>query len=40
MKSIIHFVVEFFDGFARAKAATHFTRMGRPDLARDIMLKD
>lgn len=28
------------DSFARAKAATHFSRMGRPDLAKRIMLRD
>jgi hypothetical protein len=28
------------DSMARAKAATAFVRMGRPDLAKEIMLKD
>lgn len=32
--------MDIFDGFARARAATYFTRIGRQDLAREIMLKD
>jgi len=40
MKSLVKFVMEVFDGVARARAATHFSRMGRHDLAKQIMLKD
>jgi hypothetical protein len=40
MKTIINYVYGVLDGFARARAATHFTRMGRHDLAKEIMLKD
>jgi len=40
MKSFLKAVASVFDSFARARAATHFTRMGRSDLAREIMLKN
>lgn len=40
MKTAFNYILSFIDGFGRARAATHFTRMGRPDLAREIMLKD
>jgi hypothetical protein len=40
MKSFTNYIMSIFDGFARARAATHFSRMGRHDLAKQIMLKD
>jgi hypothetical protein len=40
MKSIWNYIISVADGISRARAATHFTRMGRSDLAREIMLKD
>lgn len=32
--------LSIIDSLARARAATYFTRIGRPDLAKNIMLKD
>ena len=40
MKKIWNYLVDLSDGIARARAATYFSRMGRHDLARQIMLKD
>jgi hypothetical protein len=40
MKSIIKFFCDIAESMGRAKAATHFSRMGRNDLARQIMLRD
>ena len=40
MKSFINSLLAVFDGIARARAATQFSRMGRHDLAKQIMLKD
>ncbi len=40
MKSMLTSLMAVFDGFARARAATYFSRMGRHDLAKEIMLKD
>lgn len=40
MKSVINAVWAFLDSMARARAASTFTRMGRYDLAKQIMLKD
>ena len=40
MKKVWNFIADVFDGVARARAATHFSRMGRNDLARKILLKD
>lgn len=40
MKKLIKIFVSIAEGFGRARAATHFTRMGRPDLARQIMARD
>jgi hypothetical protein len=40
MKKIWNFLMEIADGIARARAATQFSRMGRHDLAKQIMIKD
>ncbi len=40
MKSIINYMFSIFDSFARARAASSFARMGRHDLAKEIMIKD
>jgi hypothetical protein len=40
MKKVWNYLMAVADGLARARAATHFSRMGRHDLARAIMLKD
>ena len=40
MKLFVKSLMGIFDGFARARAATYLSRMGRHDLAREIMLKD
>jgi hypothetical protein len=40
MKKVWNYLMAVADGLARARAATHFSRMGRQDLARAIMLKD
>lgn len=40
MKRIWNVVVDFADSIARARAASAFARMGRADLAREIMMKD
>jgi hypothetical protein len=40
MKSFVKSLFSVLDSFARARAATHFSRMGRHDLAREIMLKN
>jgi hypothetical protein len=40
MKSLVKYLCAFGESIGRAKAATHFARMGRHDLARQIMLKD
>jgi hypothetical protein len=40
MKSLVNRLTSIFDSIARARAATHLSRMGRHDLAREIMLKD
>ncbi len=40
MKTIWNYLIGMADGLARARAASQFTRMGRNDLAREIMLKD
>ncbi len=37
---IWNYLMGMADSFARARAASQFTRMGRSDLAREIMLKD
>lgn len=39
MKRIWKYMVDLADSLARARAATEFTRMGRPDLAKQIMMK-
>jgi hypothetical protein len=38
MKSIFKRILDILDSMSRARAATHFVRMGRPDLAKAIML--
>jgi len=40
MEKIWKYLMTLANGVGRARAATHFTRMGRPDLARRIMLED
>ncbi len=40
IKKIFVGFMDVLDGIARARAATHFSRMGRHDLAKQIMLKD
>ncbi len=40
MKSLVNSIMAVFDGLARARAAAHLSRMGRHDLAKQIMLKD
>jgi hypothetical protein len=40
MKKFFSRIVDLLDSLNRARAATAFARMGRPDLARAIMLKE
>lgn len=40
MRKIFNEILEFLDAMNRARTATYFTRMGRHDLAKAIMLKD
>ncbi len=40
MKSLINTFFSILEGIGRAKAATHFSRMGRHDLAKEIMLRN
>ena len=40
MKSFLKYICDIAEGIGRAKAATHFARMGRHDLAKNIMLKN
>lgn len=40
MKAIWKYLVDLAESVGRAKAATEFSRMGRHDLARQVMLKD
>jgi hypothetical protein len=40
MKQFFLKIIDILDAVNRARAASHFTRMGRHDLARAIMLKD
>jgi hypothetical protein len=40
MKTLWNYIISVADGIGRAKAATHFSRIGRHDLAREIMLRD
>ena len=40
MKKIWNYLMAVADGFARARAATQLSRMGRHDLARQLMLRD
>jgi hypothetical protein len=40
MKSLFKYLYEVAESFGRARAATHYTRMGRPDLAKRIMLEE
>lgn len=40
MKKIWNYLMSIADGLARARAATYFTRIGRHDLAKAIMLKE
>jgi hypothetical protein len=40
MKSFVNTLLDIFDSVSRARAASHFARMGRHDLAKAIMIKD
>jgi hypothetical protein len=40
MKKVFTRILDLLDSLNRARAATAFARMGRPDLARAIMLKE
>lgn len=40
MKNFFKRIIDILDSINRARAASYFTRMGRYDLARAIMLKD
>lgn len=40
MKLITNYLFSIFDSFARARAAATFARMGRHDLAKEIMIKN
>lgn len=40
MKKIITKIIDLLEAVNRGRAAAHFTRMGRTDLAREILLKD
>lgn len=40
MKSIAKTLLAIFEGVGRARAATYYARIGRSDLARELMLKD
>jgi hypothetical protein len=40
MKSFINTVFSILEGIGRAKAATYYSRMGRHDIAKEIMLKN
>jgi hypothetical protein len=40
MKSFLNRIYDIFDSMNRARAAAHFSRMGRHDLAKQILLKD
>lgn len=40
MKKFFKMIFDIFDSMNRARTAAMFVRMGRPDLARNIMIKD
>lgn len=40
MKKILSTIADVFYAMGRAKAAATFVRMGRPDLAKQVMLND
>lgn len=40
MKKIINTIVDVLYALGKAKAAGTFVRMGRPDLAKQVMLND
>lgn len=40
MRKIFVKMLDILDAINRARVAAHFTRMGRNDLARAVMLKD
>jgi hypothetical protein len=40
MKSFFKYLYEVAESVGRARAAAHYSRMGRNDLARQIMLRD
>ncbi len=40
MKSIWNYLMSVAESIARARAATHLSRMGKHEMARDLMLKD
>ena len=35
---MIQLIIDFFECIGRSRAAAEFSRMGRPDLAKEIML--
>jgi len=37
MKTVLNTIVAFFESVGRARAATHYTRMGNYEAARKIM---
>jgi hypothetical protein len=38
IKNVFKRILDILDSMNRARAASHFVRMGRPDLAKAIML--
>jgi len=38
MRKFFKGMMVFFENYSRARAASEFTRMGRPDLARNLMI--
>jgi hypothetical protein len=40
MKSFFKYIWSLAESIGKARAATYFTRIGRSDLARELMLKD
>jgi hypothetical protein len=40
MKLFFKYLYDVAESIGRAKAATHYSRMGRHDLAKQIMLRD
>lgn len=40
MKKVLNFLVDFLGSIGKARAATTFTRMGRYDLAKEVMMRN